>query len=163
MAWTTLQKEILDCKKCPLYEAMPFGPILGKGNINAKYLVILEKPSKDDIIVNELAYDFIGELLYKIMSDAGYEKDEYYITSLLKCYTEKIIKQYSSQCISHLKQEKFLINPKTIFVFSKSISKLLLQNKLNIVILPSLYFLYNRGINDYNKVVLELKKAKNVI
>jgi uracil-DNA glycosylase family 4 len=163
MAWEQTEEAIKSCTDCPLsefYLDSGFSPLLGRGNKTAQYLIILEKPSKDDMLTQEIAYDHLGTLLDKLLNAAGFKKEDYYITSLFKCYCKGFVSGQAEKCMKHWQSEKELIKPSKIIVFSKAATKFLKKHKINATIFPSLHYIYNQGLIEHRKVVAELRKVK---
>lgn len=98
----------------------------GKGNINAKIMIIGEMPTNEEENKNELlvgANANILKLALKI-NNIDIEKDIYY-TSLIKCKTygnRKAEDDEVAMCINYLRNEVMLIRPKVIILLGKNVA-----------------------------------------
>jgi len=86
--------DIVSCKDCPLWEKSTCGysgilcrvaGMQGKGPKIAKVMVIGEAPGGQEIIKNEPFTGDAGNLLNDFLREVGLNREEFYITNVVKC------------------------------------------------------------------------------
>lgn len=130
-----LQNQIKSCINCHLYKFMPDGchPVPGIGPFNAKIMIIGEALSEEESILEEPFVGKCGKLLDKMLNLAGIEREECFITNLVKChpYTEtqrgkRVTKKNRPpnkneiiNCFNWLYQEVEKVKPVVIFTMGR--------------------------------------------
>jgi DNA polymerase len=112
----SLHDEICQCTKCPLGSTRK-NAVPGEGPANAQIVFIGEAPGAQE---DETGRPFIGrsgQLLTRLLEDAGISRKEVYITSILKCRppnnrTPK--KSEVEKCRLYLEQQIATIDPKVV-------------------------------------------------
>lgn len=134
----SLEEQIKACQKCPLYQAMPLGPITGWGNKQAKIMLVGECPGEDESILEEPFVGRCGRFLDKqLIEPAGLVRSELYITNTVKCMcrvgnkNRKPKKKEILSCEDWLKEEIKLINPRVIIALGETASRKLCLNKMS--------------------------------
>ena len=112
----SIHKAIRQCKECPLgmsrIKAVP-----GEGPANARIVLIGEAPGAQE---DETGRPFVGrsgQLLTRLLEDAGISREEVYITSILKCRPPNNRTPKKSEvevCRPYLEQQIALIDPKVV-------------------------------------------------
>jgi DNA polymerase len=111
-----LRNIALDCSRCVLRENCT-QVVFGAGNKEADLMFVGEAPGKDE---DRQGTPFVGQagiLLEKILTAADINKEEVYISNVVKCRppgNRKPAKQEMKTCLWILAQEIKLINPKLI-------------------------------------------------
>ena len=143
--------------------------LFGYGNKNPKIFIIIDAPSKFDLIKNKLISGDQGKILKKALKAINVEKDkETFTTSFLKYLPEInrhiLISEYES-CISHTNSLIKNINPKVILLIGKVVSNLILKQESKIDNLRGkiFYYLDIPTIVTYHPAsIIESKSLKNL-
>ena len=180
-----LSEQIKNCQNCPLYLDC-YNPLSGFGNTkDCELLIIIDKPTKEDDLVNELCYDRKGKYLKKILqNNECFKSDKIYITSALKCtpyhpYSNKDVKK----CSEWLKLEIDLLQPSYVICMgttaiqffrhiyglpSQKISKLAMNIEIikNMIVgyfysTESLFGCGQKLTQNFNKLLLKFRKEYN--
>ena len=108
------------CTACSCSEES-YAPVPGVGNVGSSVVLIGRNPGSQD---DRTGVPFVGpggELLDKYIQWVGLDRNNLYITNLVKCYTEgdRIPKQAEINIcmLTWLKRELYLIKPKLIITF----------------------------------------------
>lgn len=131
--WKQLLNEIYSCKRCPLH-ATKKNYVAGKGNPNAKILLIGEAPGREEDIQGEPFVGRAGKFLDVLLKETGLSLNEVYITNILKCRPPENRDPMENEieaCRSHLEKAISLIDPKVIAALGRH-SMNFLFNKYNI-------------------------------
>ncbi len=123
-----IHSEIEKCKKCGLHKTR-LSPVPGEGPVTAKLLFVGEAPgAKED----ELGRPFVGrsgELLTKLLLEAGIDRSSVFITSVLKSRPPNNRKPTSTEievCLPYLRRQIEVISPKIIVLMgSVAVSSLI--------------------------------------
>ncbi len=112
-----------NCNQCPLNESRTH-TVFGEGPENAKIMLIGEAPGRNE---DETGRPFIGssgKLLSELIQDAGMDRSQIYITSIVKCRPENNRKprkaEYSTCIRLFLKKQIEIINPDIIGLLGNS-------------------------------------------
>ena len=143
--------------------------LFGYGNKNPKLFIIIDSPSKFDLIKNKLIAGDQGKILKKALNAINVEKDkETYTTSFIKYLPESnrhILLSEFENCISHTNSLIKNINPKVILLIGKVVSNLILKKETNIDNLRGniFYYLDIPTIVTYHPAsIIESKSLKNL-
>jgi uracil-DNA glycosylase family 4 len=134
---TTKQKNSLDklaktvsgCIACPLHESRT-QTVFGTGNPRTKVLFIGEAPGRDEDLKGEPFVGRAGQLLNKILAAIDLNREDVYITNILKCRPPNNRDPQESEvreCENYLKQQIKLINPTVICALGRVSAQWLLQ------------------------------------
>ena len=141
-----LSELIKNCNKCGISSNI-INKVIGNGSLDAEIFIIGESPSVSE---DKLGVAFVGEtgeLLDKMLAAMGLNRDEVYLTNVLKCITPKdrdADREEVNNCLTYLRSQIQIVNPKVLLVFG--------SNALN--------FLFNPTYNKYHEKVDELSVAK---
>lgn len=80
-----LYSKYKDCKQCPLSSQGRTQVVFGNGNPNTKLMFIGEGPGKDEDIQGKAFVGRAGKLLTKIINAMGFEREDLYISNVVKC------------------------------------------------------------------------------
>jgi uracil-DNA glycosylase len=118
-----LCKQAQNCMKCPLHESKTH-TVFGEGSGDAKIMLIGEAPGRNE---DETGRPFIGssgKLLSELIQGAGMDRQDMYITSIVKCRPENNRKprklEYTTCMDIYLKKQIELINPDIIGLLGNS-------------------------------------------
>ncbi len=112
-----------NCIQCPLHENR-MNVVFGEGCSDANIMLIGEAPGKTEDETGKPFVGMSGKLLSEIISYAGLNRSNIYITSIVKCRPEnnrKPKKLEYNKCISlYLSKQIDLINPDIIGLLGNS-------------------------------------------
>ena len=80
----TVEERILSCQECPLSSTRTKA-VPGEGNTNADLMFIGEAPGRDEDIQGRPFVGRAGQLLTKIIQAMNYNREDVYITNIVKC------------------------------------------------------------------------------
>jgi uracil-DNA glycosylase family 4 len=111
------------CIKCPLHENRT-NVVFGEGPKNAKIMLVGEAPGKKE---DETGRPFIGSagrILSEIINEAGMDRSDIYITSIVKCRPENNRKpkkiEYTTCIDLYLSKQIELIDPDIVGLLGNS-------------------------------------------
>jgi DNA polymerase len=123
---------ICTCQKCRLCSTRT-NFVFGVGNPNADVVLIGEAPGADEDAKGEPFVGRAGQLLNKILSSIGFEREEVYICNILKCRppgNRNPMPDEIENCEPYLKQQLKILKPKLILCLGKFAAETLLKTKL---------------------------------
>lgn len=124
-----LKKEALKCSRCQLREGCK-GVVMGEGNIDSKIMLIGEGPGANE---DQLGRPFVGragKLMDKIFASVNLAREDLYITNVIKCRPpgNRVPRQNEFEaCVSILRAEIELIDPKVIVTLGSTATKYLID------------------------------------
>lgn len=111
------------CTECTLNESRT-KVVFGEGPADAKIMLIGEAPGKNEDETGRPFIGMAGKLLSEILHEAGLDRSEIFITSIVKCRPEnnrKPKKQEYTTCIGlYLEKQIGIINPDIIGLLGNS-------------------------------------------
>jgi len=84
-----LYSKYTQCKACPLGSLVRTNVVFGEGNPNAHIMFIGEGPGEQEDRLNRPFIGRSGNLLTKVMEAAGINREDVYITNIVKCRPPK--------------------------------------------------------------------------
>ena len=111
-----LNKEIRKCKKCSLAETR-INAICGEGNPHAKLILIAQAPGKTEDREGRMFIGPSGKVLDKLLAWINIDRQEIYMTNLVKCMLPKYRRPKSEEikiCSQYLDREIELINSRIL-------------------------------------------------
>ena len=114
--WNDIEQHISVCTHCPLSKTR-HQPVMGRGNHQANLMLIAEAPGEQE---NQQGLPFVGQsgkILDNLLRDCGLNREEIYITNILKCHppgNRDPREEEKEACFPYLKYETFLLKPKII-------------------------------------------------
>ena len=127
-ALAVLREEVTPCTACPLHEGRNT-TVFGAGNPDADVVFIGEAPGKDEDLQGEPFVGRSGQLLTKILSAIGYERDQVFICNILKCRPPNNRDPQPAEvtaCEPHLKRQLEILNPRVICCLGRVAAQTLL-------------------------------------
>ena len=127
--WNGLRQMVSGCQKCALHTTRA-QTVFGSGNQNADWLIIGDIPSTDDDKHGSIFSDQSGELLTAMLKAIGLNRQQVYITNILKCMppnNREPEMDESETCIQYLHQQIALVKPKLILLVGHSAAQRLLK------------------------------------
>lgn len=79
-----LKKEVLGCRKCPLYKTRK-NPVFGEGNTNAKIMIIAEAPGRWEDVKGRPFVGAAGKVLDELLESIEIKRKDVFICNVLKC------------------------------------------------------------------------------
>lgn len=128
-------ENICKCHKCRLGGTRK-KTVPGEGNLKAAIMLIGEGPGADE---DEQGRPFVGRagrLLTKILADAGINREDVYITNVVKCRPPENRVPQSDEaqaCKVHLLRQIALIKPKFIGAIGNTAAKFLLGDNIGTI------------------------------
>jgi DNA polymerase len=121
--YNALRERVLACVKCPHLASSRKNVVFGVGNIDAELMFVGEAPGADEDAQGEPFVGKAGELLTKIITATGLQRDDVYIANILKCRPDtpgessgnrKPTPEEMQTCIPYLHEQIDLIQPKVL-------------------------------------------------
>lgn len=125
-----IKKHAVSCALCHLYKTRT--PIFGTGNENAKIIFIGEAPGANEEAQGKPFVGRAGMLLNKLLKTADFNREDVYITNVLKCRppnNRKPTLEEVKLCFPYLQKEIELIQPKIIVALGLTAAQFLLNTK----------------------------------
>jgi len=143
--FSSLEDEIKHCQECPLGSTRK-NAVPGEGNINADLMFVGEGPGKDEDFQGKPFVGKAGKLLTQIIKAMKFEREEVYITNVIKCRPPENRNPKNSeieQCKRFLLKQIELISPKVIVTLGNVPTKFFLNQKKGITSLRGIFYSYN--------------------
>lgn len=106
-------KELRKCTRCGLTDKCK-QKVPGKGDIDAKLMLVGEAPGKEEDKKGEPFVGRSGQLLDKILAAIDLTRQEVFISNIVKCRppgNRNPHKEEIRECLSHLEQEIAIVDP----------------------------------------------------
>ena len=126
-----IAEQVKLCQKCDLCQTRT-NAVPGKGNPNAEIILVGEAPGRNEDKKGEPFVGSAGKRLDEILLNAGIDRDDVYITNIVKCRPPKNrvpTKKEEKSCNDFINQEIEIINPKIICVMGNTAYGTLLDGK----------------------------------
>jgi DNA polymerase len=126
---TELEQCITTCKKCPLHRTRTHA-VVGQGTLSADVLFIGEAPGVSEDKKGKPFVGRAGKLLDELLHAAGVNREDIYITNILKCRPPNNRNPHQSEiatCTSYLDKQIRLIKPSTIVTLGNFATTYLLK------------------------------------
>ena len=127
----SIAENIKVCEKCKLCETRTKA-VPGKGNFDADVIFVGEAPGRNEDMHGEPFVGAAGKRLDMILEDTGINREDVYITNIVKCRPPKNrvpSKKEEEACNDFIKQEIEIINPKIICIMGNTAYGTLLDGK----------------------------------
>jgi len=129
--WPSLQAFVAKCTDCELSNNRE-KVVFGAGNQTASLMIIGDAPSKEDELKTEPFSGKAGTLLTAMLKAMGYQRNDVYISNLVKCCTSEnqdpSVEEVAT-CEPYLQQQIKLIQPDLILVLGSIAAQRLLKSK----------------------------------
>jgi DNA polymerase len=129
-----IRKELGDCQRCKLGRIRK-NLVFGVGNPQARLVFVGEGPGADEDLKGEPFVGEAGQMLNRIISAMGLQREEVYICNVVKCRPPGNRDPESdeiSACAPFLLRQVQSINPEVIVALGKFASQTLLDTKESI-------------------------------
>ena len=174
----SLEETVLNCQKCPLSQTRTHA-VPGEGDLNADLMFVGEGPGRDEDLQGRPFVGRAGQLLTKIIRAMTFQREEVYITNIVKCRPPGNRNPQGNEiasCKDYLLAQIELINPKVIVSLGKVAADFFIRSSLgmtalrgdfydfdNIKVMPTFhpsYLIRNEGNKNLKKMVWEdMKKV----
>ncbi len=114
--WEDIERFVNACSHCPLSRTR-CRPVMGRGNHQADLMLIAEAPGREEDRQGRPFVGRSGEVLDRLLRDCGLDREEIYITNILKCHppgNRDPKEEEKEACLPYLKYETYLLKPKII-------------------------------------------------
>ncbi|BEP18251.1 type-4 uracil-DNA glycosylase [Pyrofollis japonicus] len=128
-AYKKLVEEIMNCTKCRLHRYRT-NPVPGEGPLDTDVMVVGEAPGRNEDLQGRPFVGAAGQLLNKLLLDAGLRREEVYITNIVKCRppgNRDPKDDEISACLPYLLRQIELIKPKLIIALGRHAARVLLE------------------------------------
>ncbi len=129
--WPALRSTVAECHDCDLSKNRT-KIIFGAGNQTAALMIIGDAPSAEDELQGEPFSGQAGKLLTAMLKAMGYQRNDVYISNLVKCRTSEnqdLTVDEVATCESYLVRQIKLVQPDLILVLGSVAAQLLLKSK----------------------------------
>ena len=129
-----LSNQVAICNLCELHKCRK-NTVFGVGDNNADWLVIGEAPGVDEDLKGEPFVGRAGKLLNSMLFSVGVQREDIFITNILKCRPPKNRDPKPDEakaCEKYLRQQIKLINPKIILALGRIAAQNLLKSTIPI-------------------------------
>lgn len=129
--WQALRKVVSECQSCDLSKTRR-QTIFGSGKQTASLMVIGDAPNEQDEQQGDVFSGQAGKLLTAMLKAMGYQRNDVYISNVVKCRTpqnqEPSVAEAAS-CESYLIRQINLLQPKLILALGSVTAQRLLKSK----------------------------------
>ena len=111
-----LDVKIKNCTKCRLSETRT-NALCGEGNLHAKIMLIAQAPGEHEDREDKMFIGPSGKILHKLLKVNGINREEIYMTNLVKCMLPGYRKPKQDEiniCSQYLLKEIEIINPSVL-------------------------------------------------
>ncbi|MEW6377678.1 MAG: uracil-DNA glycosylase [Thermodesulfobacteriota bacterium] len=137
-----VRKELGDCQRCKLHRTRRT-LVFGEGNERAKLMVIGEGPGYDEDVQGRPFVGRAGQLLTKILQSIYLQREEVYITNIIKCRPPQNRNPESEeiqQCYPFLLNQIHAIQPNIICALGTFAAQTLLKTDAKITALRGRFY-----------------------
>jgi len=141
----SLEEAILQCRLCPLAQTRT-NAVPGEGNSSADLMFVGEAPGRDEDIQGKPFVGRAGQLLTKIIQAMHFERDEVYITNVVKCRPPGNRTPQGAEiecCRTYLFRQIEMIQPRVIVSLGKVASDFFIQSSLGMTALRGDFYDFN--------------------
>lgn len=117
----TLKSKYSNCQKCPLHETRNHF-VYGDGKANADVMIIAEAPGAKEDSTGKVFVGPAGELLTKMLKAINLERENIYITNIVKCrppQNRDPLPAEKEACLPYLLEQIVIIQPKVLIILGK--------------------------------------------
>ncbi len=128
--WPALQQRVSDCTACGDLTGSRSQTVFGAGNPQADWLIIGEAPGEEEDRQGEPFVGASGELLNAMLHALGLQRQQVYITNMIKCRTpddRDPQPQEVAACELFMQRQIALIQPKVILAMGRIAAQNLLK------------------------------------
>lgn len=172
-SFSSLESRILRCDRCSLSQTRK-NAVPGEGNLKAELMFVGEAPGYDEDIQARPFVGKAGQLLTKIIQAMKFEREDVYITNVLKCRppnNRTPHREEVERCKPYLLEQIETIKPKVIVALGKVATDFFIPSNLGMMglrgnfhefqkiqVMPTFhpsYLIRNEGNKEIRKMVWE--------
>ncbi len=127
-----LRDSWIKCERCGLAASRrkKESPLFGVGSHNAHFLVVMDAPSEDDMLLGEYLSDEAGHLVIDLLKEAGIKEEDVFFTTVVGCRPFTVVpateeseareqtrdpaKEEVAACSPRLNEIIYLVDPRLI-------------------------------------------------
>jgi DNA polymerase len=128
----SLKNQILDCQKCSLARGRK-NAVPGEGNLETDLMFVGEAPGRDEDVQGRPFVGRAGQLLTKIINAMHFEREEVYITNVVKCRPPENRTPHVDEiekCKGYLLDQIEMIRPRVIVTLGKVATDFFVRSRL---------------------------------
>ena len=129
--WETLQREVSECRLCPLHEGRT-QTVFGVGDVNADWMLIGEAPGAEEDRRGEPFVGRAGKLLDSMLKALGLDRQQVFIANILKCRPPNNRDPRPEEvlaCGNYLNQQINTVKPRLILALGRVAAQNLLKTE----------------------------------
>jgi len=133
----SIEQEMLQCRLCALADTRK-NVVPGEGNIKTDLMFVGEAPGRDEDVQGRPFVGRAGQLLTKIINAMKFQRNEVYITNIVKCRppnNRNPHKEEMDSCKDYLLRQIELIRPKVIVTLGRVAASFFIQTSLGMTAL----------------------------
>jgi len=134
MDWAALRACVAGCTRCALHVTRT-QTVFGTGDCHAGWMIIGEAPGADEDRQGEPFVGRAGQLLNEMLHAAGYQREQVYITNILKCRppgNRNPLPEEVMCCQDYLVRQIELVQPKIILALGGIAAQNLLHTEVSV-------------------------------
>ena len=138
----SLEERILQCKKCPLARTRNHA-VPGEGNLHADLMFVGEAPGRDEDLQGKPFVGRAGKLLTKIIEAMEFNRDEVYITNIIKCRPPENRNPHPNEiqeCQGYLFEQIEWIKPRVVVALGKVSASFFISENLSMTKLRGKFY-----------------------
>ncbi|MFW6140402.1 MAG: uracil-DNA glycosylase [Acidobacteriota bacterium] len=142
---SSLEQEVKKCRACSLAKTRK-NAVLGEGNIETDLMFVGEGPGRDEDIQGKPFVGKAGQLLTRIIKAMKFEREDVYITNVIKCRPPENRNPRASEiekCQRFLLKQIELISPKIIVTLGNVPTRYFLNKTAGITSLRGRFYPYH--------------------
>lgn len=115
-SWEELERVCSNCTKCKLCSSRT-NVVIGSGNKNSDIMFVGEGPGEQEDLQGVPFVGKAGQLLDKMLKAIGFNKNDIYITNVVKCRppsNRDPAQDERDACLNYLRYQLLLIKPKIV-------------------------------------------------
>ncbi len=121
MALAELNEQIINCRKCPLWETAKHA-VPGEGPVNAEVMLVGQNPGAEEDKTGKPFFGRAGKFLNNVLAKNGIAREELFVTNIVKHLTpenRKPLPEEITACAPYLTAQIELIKPKIVVLMGK--------------------------------------------
>ncbi len=129
--WEALQREVSECRLCPLHEGRT-QTVFGVGDVNADWMLIGEAPGAEEDRRGEPFVGRAGKLLDSMLKALGLDRQQVFIANILKCRPPNNRDPRPEEvlaCSNYLEQQINTVKPRLILALGRVAAQNLLKTE----------------------------------
>ena len=129
--WEALQREVSECRLCPLHEGRT-QTVFGVGDVNADWMLIGEAPGAEEDRRGEPFVGRAGKLLDSMLKALGLDRQQVFIANILKCRPPNNRDPRPEEvlaCGNYLNQQINTVKPRLIIALGRVAAQNLLKTE----------------------------------